>query len=113
MKTLACFIVLFAMAGCVTVERGEKGPDGTNIMRVVAKISGFGKNAMVENNHGVTLLAPFVTFFRPDGTVITATNATVTFIDYERIGGDSTIPAGFNAGANLLGAGAELAGSGK
>jgi hypothetical protein len=101
------------LPACVTVEKGERGPGGTNVMRTLVRITGFGKNAVVENNHGVTLMAPFVTFERPDGTIISATNATVTLTDYERIGGDSTIPAGLNAGANVLGASAELAGAGR
>lgn len=108
----AALCLLLLLAGCVTVKKGERGPDGTNVMRVVAEITGMGKDAEVESNHGVTLMAPFVTFNRPDGTVITATNATVTMWDYERIGGKSTIPAGVNAGANFIGAGAKLAGAG-
>jgi hypothetical protein len=114
MKTLYLIcLVCVCLWGCVTVKKGVMGPDGTNMLVTLAEITGFGKNCKVESNHGVTLMAPVVSFTRPDGTIITATNATVTMFDYESIGGDSTIPAGINAGANLVGAGAELAGAGR
>lgn len=100
-------------SGCVTVQEGMPSASGTNVLQTVAVITGFGKDAEVERNNSVTLMAPFVIFTRPDGTVISASNATVTLTDYKRIGGHSTIPAGINAGANLIGAGAELAGTGR
>lgn len=107
---LVCLLLLPA---CVTVQEGMPDISGTNVLQTVAVISGFGKDAEVERNNSVTLMAPFVTFTRPDGTVISASNATVTLTDYKRIGGKSTIPSGINAGANLIGAGAELAGTGR
>ena len=79
----------------------------------IAEITGMGKDATVENSHGTTLAAPYVEIKRPDGTIISASNAIVNMFDYEKIGGTSTIPSDLNAGANVLGATAKLGGLGK
>lgn len=107
---LSCVLPL---SSCVTVKKGQMGPDGTNMLVTIAEITGMGKDATVENSHGTTLAAPYVEIKRPDGTIISASNAIVNMFDYEKIGGTSTIPSDLNAGANVLGATAKLGGLGK